>query len=246
MKWNIFSQPIGSAQPIGSIKKEMPIPLAVPLALGAASAISSIWGGSESAKAAEEQRRMIEQQRNALEAERLRKTNENYIDTAAGQNLIRKAKEVADENWRKAAGAAAVGGSTDAAAQMAKDAGNKMVGDTIADIAAQDTARKDNIDTSYRADISRLDGQLANIQGARAGAIAQAAGGAANALGSLAMSTFGGTKLGQSWFGTQGNGSPAGGGVTPISGYGDPSRLLAQNYTNYSYMPTNLLANYYG
>ena len=220
MKWNIFSQPLGSAQPLGNIRKEMAIPLAVPIALGAASAISSIWGGSKAAKAAREQQRAIEEEKAKMEAERLRKANEDYLDTAAGQNLLRVANEECDKIWKRAAGQQAISGGTDASVQVAKDAGNKMVGDTIANIAAQDTARKDNIDASYRSDISRLNQQLAGFKGAEASAISQAASGASGALLQAGLSAFGGTKLGQSWFGTGtgGTGSPGGGGVTPSGG----------------------------
>lgn len=224
MKWINLSQPLGGLCPTGhSVKKEMPIPLAVPLALGAASALSSLWGASKASDAAAAQQAALAEEKRKLEAERLRKMNEDYIDTSAGQNMIRQAKEAADANWRKAAGAAAVGGSTDAAAQMAKDAGVKMIGDTIGNIAAQDTARKDNIDASYRSSISQLTQQQIAAQGAKAQATAQAAGAMSSALGSAAMATFGGTKLGQSWFGAPqagAGGAGAGAGATGASAAG--------------------------
>ena len=111
--------------------------------------LSSILGGasaSRAAKAAERRQRAMEAKEQAWYN---RRYNEDYSDTAAGQNLIRRAKDYAKEQWKKAAGAQAVAGGTDAATQMAKDSGNKMVGDTIANIAATDQARKANVDNIH-------------------------------------------------------------------------------------------------
>lgn len=111
--------------------------------------LSSILGGasaSRAAKAAERRQRAMEAKEQAWYN---RRYNEDASDTAVGQNLIRRAKDYAKEQWKKAAGAQAVAGGTDAATQMAKDAGNKMVGDTIANIAATDQERKANVDNIH-------------------------------------------------------------------------------------------------
>lgn len=189
-------------------KKE--IPLAIPAVLAAGSLASSLFGASKSAKAAEEAMEMQKRERARIEAERMRKANENYIDTAAGQNMLRVAREQADKVWKRAEGARAVAGGTDAAVAMAKEQGNKMIGDTISNMAAQDTARKDAADASYRADLARVNQGMMQAKSAQADATAQAAGAASNAMMQGALMTFGGTKLGQSWFGT-GNGTGAAG-----------------------------------
>lgn len=120
-------------------------------ALGAAAGLaSSLIGGSQASKAARAAERRQREQEASEGAWYQRRYNEDYVDTAAGQNLVRRAKEYAKENWKKAAGAQAVAGGTDAATQMAKDAGNKMVGDTIADIAATDQQRKSQVDAMHR------------------------------------------------------------------------------------------------
>ena len=82
------------------------------------------------------------------------------MDTAAGQRLVERAKGYAREQWRKAAGAQAVAGGTDSASQMAKDAGNKMVGDTLGNVAAMDTQRKAQADAMHqqnRENFARMD-----------------------------------------------------------------------------------------
>ena len=139
------NQPLGMGNPYAPQEKRW-----VQLALAGASLLGSLFGGHKAAK----ERKRAEQRQRAQEAEEKawynRRYNEDYLDTAAGQNLVRRAKEFAKENWKKAQGAAAVGGGTDAATQMAKEAGNKMVGDTMANIAANDTARKDRVDDMHR------------------------------------------------------------------------------------------------
>lgn len=140
-----IGSPLGMGGSFAPMKKEW-----IATAIGAGvGVLSSILGGasaSRAAKAAERRQRAMEAKEQAWYN---RRYNEDYSDTAAGQNLIRRAKDYAKEQWKKAAGAQAVAGGTDAATQMAKDAGNKMVGDTIANIAATDQARKANVDNIH-------------------------------------------------------------------------------------------------
>jgi hypothetical protein len=147
---------------------------------------SSLYGGIKAADAAKEAERRQRAQEAKEDAWYTRRYNENYVDTAAGQNLVRRAKEYAKENWKKAAGAQAVAGGTDAATAMAKEAGNRMVGDTIANIAASDQARKAQVDDMHRqaqANFAQMD--MAREQ-QRAQNITSAAQGASNAIMSAA------------------------------------------------------------
>ena len=80
-------------------------------AIGAIGGIaSSLIGGSAASDAAREARRERERAEAKEQAWYNRRYNEDYLDTAAGQNLVRRAKEYAKENWKKAAGAQAVAG----------------------------------------------------------------------------------------------------------------------------------------
>ncbi|MBQ9232346.1 MAG: hypothetical protein IJ190_14365 [Prevotella sp.] len=156
---------------------------AIGAGLGLASSLIGGAKASSAARAAERRQRAQEARENAWYA---RRYNEDYVDTAAGQNLVRRAKEYAKENWRKAAGAQAVAGVTDAATQMAKDAGNKMVGDTIANIAATDQQRKSHVDDLHRQaeqGFAQMDMQR-EMQ--RAQSITDAAGAASSAIMSAA------------------------------------------------------------
>lgn len=164
----------------------------VQVALAAAGLASSLLGGAKASKAAREAEKRQRQQEAQENAWYTRRYNEDYLDTAAGQNLVRRAKEYARENWKKAQGAAKVGGATEAASAMAKEAGNKMVGDTMANIAAQDTARKARVDDQHRqaeANFAQMDIARENQ---RAANITQAAQGASNAMLSMAGAVGGG------------------------------------------------------
>jgi hypothetical protein len=65
---------------------------------------------------------------------------------------------------------------------MAKDAGNKMVGDTIANMKAMDDARKDRIDAQHEANLNNFAQMDMNREITRANAITEAAGNASNAI----------------------------------------------------------------
>ena len=147
---------------------------------------TSLFGGSAAADAAREAERRQRQQEAKENAWYTRRYNEDYVNTAAGQNLVRRAKDYAREQWKKAAGAQAVAGGTDAATAMAKEAGNKMVGDTIANIAATDQARKDNVDNMHRQAQDRFAQMDMNRELTRAQNITKAAQGASNAIMSAA------------------------------------------------------------
>ena len=132
------------------VKKEW-----VQLIPAALSVASSLIGGAKASKAAREAKKEQELGRARNNAWYLRRYNEDFADTAAGQNLLRRAKDYANSQWKKAEGAKAVGGGTDASAAMAKEAGNKMVGDTLANIAAQDQANKARVDAIHHQDENR-------------------------------------------------------------------------------------------
>ena len=156
---------------------------------------STLIGGAASAaaeRAAAARQRAEEAKENAYYN---RRYNEDFIDKAAGQNLVRRAKDIYDRQIRHAQGAAAVGGGTDAAVQMAKDSANKAVGDTIADISAQDTARKESADAQHRAAESRFAQMDMQRESQRGQNIAQVASGLSNAVFQAAGSLAGSTSL---------------------------------------------------
>jgi hypothetical protein len=152
-------------------------------AIGAAASLaSSLIGGHKAAQAAREAERKQKAREASENAWYLRRYNEDYADTAAGQNLMRKAKDFANSQWKKAEGAKAVGGGTDASAAMAKEAGNKMVGDTLANISAQDQSKKAQVDAMHRNAQDRFMQMDVNRELQRSQNITNAAQNASNAM----------------------------------------------------------------
>ena len=148
----------------------------------AASVASSILGGVSSANAAKkaEQMRIAQDARN--EALFNRRYNQSYLDSAAGRNAIRQATDYAKTITKRAEGAAAVTGGTDAAVAQAKESANKMIGDTMGNLAAQDTARQAQAEETFARQQEQSTAQQMANQQQRANAIAQASAGASNAL----------------------------------------------------------------
>lgn len=132
---------LGGASPVLGVRCEW-IATAAMLAGGV---VSSLFGGAKARKKAKKAERERKYRAAVEKAWYDKEYNTDYIDTKAGQNLMRRAQEVQDSYVRKADGAAAVGGGTAAATAMAKEAANKTMGDTIANIGANDTARKQQV-----------------------------------------------------------------------------------------------------
>lgn len=186
--------------------------------IGAVGGIASgLIGGAASAAAA----RRAESKQRADEAKEAayynRRYNEDYVDTAAGQNLVRRANDIYKKQVKQAVGAEAVGGGTNAATQMAKDSANRAVGETIADMAAQDTARKERADEQHRAAESRFAAMDMQREMTKGDNVAQVAAMASNAIMQGASAIEGSSSL----KGGSNNGTsvekPASGSVTSVS-----------------------------
>lgn len=169
---------------------------AASLALGVG---SSLFGANKAKKAARRAAAENKYRTNAEKAWYDKNYNTDYLDTKAGQNLMRRAKEVQDEYVRKADGAAAVGGGTAASVAMAKEAANKAMGDTIANVAAQDTARKIQVEDAHLQNTQQLSRERQQIEQQKAKATSDAAQNASNA-----MVNFGVKQLGEQLEGNKG------------------------------------------
>jgi len=114
-------------------------------ALSAAGGLAaSLFGGGAASRAQKEGIEAMKKANNEQNALLQKRIYQDYVDTNYGQNLVRKAKQFNLENWRRAQGAKAVGAGTDAATQMTKDAGNKMMGETLSNIAASEQRSKEH------------------------------------------------------------------------------------------------------
>lgn len=151
-------------------------------AMLAGSVASSLFGANKAKQAARKAKRENTYRSNAEKAWYDKEYNTDYLDTKAGQNLMRKAQEVQDNYVRKADGAAAVGGGTAASTAMAKESANKAIGDTIANVAAQDTARKAQVSDQHQQNVSQLSRERQQIEQNKAQATSDAAQNMSNAL----------------------------------------------------------------
>lgn len=111
--------------------------------------------------------------------------NEDYLMRTDVQNTLRKQRELLNEQYKRAQATNVVAGGTDEALALQQQAANDIMGDTMADIASNASAYKDNIEAQYRQTKSDLSTQQQEIYNARAEAIANAASQASNAGGKL-------------------------------------------------------------
>lgn len=167
-----------TSSPVLGEKKEWVLG-AASLALGIG---SSLFGANKAKKAARRAQAENQYRTNAEKAWYDKNYNTDYLDTKAGQNLLRRAQEVQDEYIRKADGAAAVGGGTAASVAQAKESANKAMGDTIANIAAQDTSRKQHVEDAHLVNTQQLSRERQQIEQQKAQATSDAAQNASNAL----------------------------------------------------------------
>lgn len=160
-------------------------------AMLAGSVGSSLFGANEAKKAARKAQKENTYRSNAEKAWYDKEYNTDYLDTKAGQNLMRRAQEVQNEYIRKADGAAAVGGGTAASVAMAKEAANKTIGDTVANIAAQDTSRKQHVADTHLQNTQQLSRERQQIEQQKAQATSDAAQNMSNALMSAGVNHLG-------------------------------------------------------
>lgn len=176
-----------TSSPVLGEKKEWVLG-AASLALGIG---SSLFGANKAKKAARRAQAENQYRTNAEKAWYDKNYNTDYLDTKAGQNLMRRAQEVQDEYIRKADGAAAVGGGTAASVAQAKESANKAMGNTIANIAAQDTSRKQHVEDAHLANTQQLSRERQQIEQQKAQATSDAAQNASNALVGFGVNQFG-------------------------------------------------------
>ena len=147
---------------------------------------SSLIGGAKASKAVKAAERRQREQEAREEAWYNRRYNEDYVDTAAGQNLVRRAKEYARENAKKVAGAQAVAGGTDAATDQSRKAQvDNMHRQAEAQFAQQDMQRE----MQRAQNITNAAQNASNAIMSAAGAVEQASVKAPNLMGSYNKGT---------------------------------------------------------
>ena len=132
--------------------------------IGAAGGLaSSIWGGIQAQRAANDANRELADQRKKNEDWYRRRYNEDYTQSAEAQAAMTRARELAREQMASARGTAAVMGGTEAGVATQQQAANKMLADTMSGIAQNATARKDAVESQYLQTETALSQQQQNV-----------------------------------------------------------------------------------
>lgn len=154
--------------------------------IGAAAQIgSSIYGAIKSSQANKRAEQLLKNQRDENQKWYETRMAEDYTKRADVQNVLRKQKELFDEQYQKAKAASVVAGGTDEALALQKAAANEAMGETMADIAAQASDYKDSVEEQYRAKDDALNQQQIGIEQNKAQSIAAAAGQMGSAVSGL-------------------------------------------------------------
>lgn len=128
---------------------------------------------------------MIQNQRDENQKWYDQKIAEDYTQRSDVQNILRKQRDLLNEQYQRARATNIVAGGTDESLALQQQAANEAMGDTIAGIAANASNYKDSIENQYRAQDAALNQQQIGVEQANAQTIAQAAGQMGSAVGGL-------------------------------------------------------------
>lgn len=154
---------------------------------------SSIAGGIANRKARQKQEQMIAQQQKENQAWYDRKYNEDPTKRADTVRLLTQMQEQIKNRNKAAKGRQAVMGGTEDSTTAVKEANNKTLADTTAQIVAANDARKDNIENQYMTRKSQLQGQQMGIEAEKAADTANAVAGVAGTAANIAAAVDSGT-----------------------------------------------------
>jgi hypothetical protein len=155
--------------------------------IGAAAQLgSSIYGAVKSSQANKRAQQMIQNQRDENQKWYDQKMAEDYMQRSDVQNVLRKQRELLNEQYERARATNIVAGGTDESLSVMQEAANKTMADTMADIAAGADAYREGIENQYRAQDAALNQQQIGIEQGKAQSIAQAAGQVGSAVSGLA------------------------------------------------------------
>lgn len=134
---------------------------------------------------------MIQNQRDENKRWYDQKMAEDYMQRSDVQNVLRKQRELLNEQYQRARATNIVAGGTDESLALQQDAANQTMADTMANIAANASNYKESIEQQYRAQDAALNQQQIGVEQAQAQSIAQAASQMGSAVGGLAKGAVG-------------------------------------------------------
>lgn len=138
------------------------------------SAVGGIFGGISASKAMKNVRNNLQERQQANEAWYNRRYNEDATQRADAQRILTRTEDAIRERNRQAAAMQAVVGGTEESVAAAKAAGNQLLADSTAQIAANAEARKDRIEQNFQQRDAQLNDALNNVELNKAKAIGEA------------------------------------------------------------------------
>lgn len=154
--------------------------------IGAAAQVgSSIYGAVKSSQANKRARALLQNQRDENQKWYEQRMAEDYTQRADAQNILRKQRELLDEQYKRARATNIVAGGTDESLALQQANANDIMGETMSDIAAQASDYKDAVEQQYRSQDSAFNQQQIAIEQQQADNIADAAGQMGSAVSGL-------------------------------------------------------------
>jgi hypothetical protein len=202
----------------------MPLPLAIPLAMAGIGAATKLFGANKAGKRMDQAQGVIQGEMNRVDAWYDTEKNQDYLQSNIGRGIMTQVLQDIEDRNNQVESTAAITGASDASVLASKKTNQKTYGDAVSQIARMGTAREDQIDARYANQKQSLAGQMFNVYSGKAQNAAQVASVGGDLMGA-AGSLFGATKWGGAGLGI--DGQPAGGMMnSPTFG-----RTLAQEST---------------
>ena len=149
-------------------------------------AVGSIFGGIAASKAMKNVKNNLNAQRTSNRDWYDRRYNEDATQRADAQAMITKTAEAIKARNKSAAGTQAVMGGTEESVAATKAANAQALADAAAQIAVAGDRRKDAIEAQYHAKDDALQSELNDMERQKAGNVAQAIQGVAQAGANIA------------------------------------------------------------
>lgn len=149
-------------------------------------AVGSIFGGIAASKAMKNVKKNLNAQRSANQDWYDRRYNEDATQRADAQAIITRTEQAIRDRNRQAAGTQAVMGGTEESTAATKAANNQAIAEATSTIAVNADRRKDAIEAQYQAKDEAIQSQLNDLERQKAGNVAQAIQGVAQAGANIA------------------------------------------------------------
>ena len=146
---------------------------------------SSIYGAIKSSQANKRAEDLLRNQRDENRKWYEERMAQDYTQRADVQNVLRKQRELFQEQYNRARATNVVAGGTDESLALQQAGANETMGETMADVAANAADYKDAVEEQYRAKDAALDQQEVAIEQNKAQQIANAAGQMGSAVSGL-------------------------------------------------------------